>query len=338
MATAVGSFVNFGNRVVRTRYFSLGALVAAVVLLAIGFSIYWPRLGQSEEGGSSVEWLYTISDSDIEQVRFRNSGGDFAFVRTPDGWLFEEPEGLPVNTSIWGGVPLLLSGPSRTRLIQEEVRNPELYGMADPQTIVDIGLRGDREMQIRIGDRTPDGSSYYVMIGGRPQLFLVNESWGTVLGRVASDPPHPFWYLQVPASRITELVVRHQGTEVAVARQGIDQWIFDDASQAPVDPERWAGEFAPLLDGPAEQLVVGDMPSDLAAYGLDSPAAVVRVQYWLTREISGSLQTRTELQIGDKTDDGQAYYAISPEEGLLMSLDAAWVDGLLRLVSDPPRQ
>ena len=67
-------------------------------------------------------------------------------------------------------------------------------GWTDPYTVIDVKLSGEREITVELGDETPNGFYRYGMVTGYDQLYLINDSWGDVLTRLATEPPLPPWH------------------------------------------------------------------------------------------------------------------------------------------------
>ncbi|MDP2954013.1 MAG: DUF4340 domain-containing protein, partial [Chloroflexota bacterium] len=127
------------------------------------------------------------------RVEVRYQGKKMAFVRGEDKstWYFDEPERGEVNLERWSGVPLLLSGPRSKRLLEwtpNPAKLPE-YGFNRPLMEIDLGIEGGGSGTILLGDKTPDGGAYYLMIKGYTPLYLVDYTWVDVIGRLVTEPP-----------------------------------------------------------------------------------------------------------------------------------------------------
>lgn len=133
------------------------------------------------------EWLYAASADDIERITVTVGERRESFVKTNHGWVFETPAGAPVDMSRWSAVPLLLSGTTVVRRL--DAADATAYMLDPPMTIADLYLRGDRRIQIHIGDRTPDDANYYVALAGLPGISLVNAAWGQTVIDLAIRPP-----------------------------------------------------------------------------------------------------------------------------------------------------
>ena len=105
----------------------------------------------------------------------------------------------PPDHDRWGGIDFILGGPQTRRDLSETtiiIEDPAEYGLDNPHTVVTIGLTLDRFVQFNLGNKTTDGNHHYGQVTGFPQLFLIADSWGDVIGRLASEPPYPKWFVQ----------------------------------------------------------------------------------------------------------------------------------------------
>ena len=107
-----------------------------------------------------------------------------------------------------------------------------------------------------------------------------------------------------------------------------------------MDLNIWNTEVARLLEGPTIQYRVEAQMTNPTKYGLDEPFGAIRLEYGVMEE--GDNQTLLEVfhqriwNLGDKTQDGDAYYTKIFGIDAVLALDAEWVDGLLKVLESPP--
>ena len=109
-------------------------------------------------------------------------------------WYFDEPDGPKVDMDRWGGgIPLLLSGPGANRLVVEEATADqlEMYGLADPQMLIELSLDTQETLDIEVGDRTLDGTAYYLKMADSTEVYTVDYTWYDVIVGLVLDPPYP---------------------------------------------------------------------------------------------------------------------------------------------------
>jgi hypothetical protein len=126
--------------------------------------------------------------------------------------------------------------------------------------------------------------------------------------------------LSLPKEGKTEEFVKHEDR----------YWYFDNPPGPKVDMERWGGGIPLILSGPgAERLIAEDATEEqLAVFGFTEPL----MEITLTLEDGDIIN----IQIGDNTPDGSAYYVKLVESSDIYTVDYSWYDVLERLVLEPP--
>ena len=169
--------------------------IALVVILAlvIGIGVVYTR-NRSNAPPTQVstrrDFFYLVADSDIKTVNVNFRDKAQKFVQDASGtWHFNDATGAKVNLDRWGGVTLLLSGPQYKRVISEKATDLGRYGLEKPPIVIDVGLKDLGNVNIRVGDKTPDGASNYAMFQTREGIYLVDSSWGDVISRLVTEPP-----------------------------------------------------------------------------------------------------------------------------------------------------
>lgn len=179
--------------------------IALIIILAlvIGIGVVYTN-NRSSEMPDKVklprEWFYQVDDDAIEKVIVNFQGQGTAYVNDSQGkWHFDTVDGELVDMARWGGVTLLLSGPQYRRIIAETATDLGRYGLENPSLIITAGLENLGDVEIRVGDRTPDGISHYAQYippssledAGPPPgaIYLVDSHWGDQFSRLVTEPP-----------------------------------------------------------------------------------------------------------------------------------------------------
>jgi len=145
---------------------------------------------RSSEKTKQPPWVYTMDDDALVSIDVTYKGETMAFRRDDKfQWHFDKPDGEPVNLERWGGIPLLLSGPRSQRVLAQEVKDLAPYGLVSPQMTIKLGFGGE-PLSILVGDSTPDGKGYYMQVRGYPAVYTVDYTWGDVIARLVTEPPH----------------------------------------------------------------------------------------------------------------------------------------------------
>ena len=209
------------------------AIVAAVSAIIVA----------NDDPGTPVrvqpECPWTIDDEAIRTVSIRTGALEQTWVKDDNRrWHFDTTDGDPVDPARWGDATLLLSCPQHVRAVAGAAANLDRYGLVSPDTVIRIGVEGGvTAVEVRLGDRTPDGVIHYAQKDDDPGVYLIDATWGDALTKLVREPPYQTLWA---AESVVEAVnVEHQGSEQTWAVDGEGTWRFDSAEGDPVDEERW---------------------------------------------------------------------------------------------------
>ena len=134
-----------------------------------------------------------IEHIDIELPR---DGKSQSFIKIPEGdkfpWYFDDPQRSNVDVERWGGIPFLLRGPGVDRIISENTTEEKLaeFGLTQPRMKIALTLEAGDILNIKVGDKTPDGHAFYVQSPYSNDVALVDYTWYGVLERLVMEPPY----------------------------------------------------------------------------------------------------------------------------------------------------
>lgn len=324
-----------------------------VVALAVAIVAYVNPFESEEVFTPRSPWFYQVSFDDIVQIDIKSTREQVAFRKLRAGaWVFEDPEGIPTDDFRWGGIVLLLSGPQTQRdfsTVRQTIDDPAQYGLDQPKLIVDVGLTADRTLQFRLGDTTTDGSFHYAQVVGFPQLFLIVDAWGDVLSRLVTRPPLPKWYVKRDVSDIVEFSVSlgdRNLSDTALLRLQQEDSVWsarnfpDDDANRLVDADKWS-ELVHLVVGPPgfeiEAPVVDNR--DYTAWGISEDSRAIEIRFAEISEFGTTFIDGNLFRIGDKTPDGEQYYAVPISDRIrtpVLRVDAEWADMVFGLFETVP--
>lgn len=173
--------------------------ILLAVMLALGGYFYFsnrPEPPVTEEP-RRFAWLIEMNDIKRIVVSLPREGKSQAFIKISREdqfpWFFDDEGNSAIDVKRWGGgIPLLLSGPGVERIISENTSDEKLaeFGIADPLMTVNLTMLDGYQMDILVGDSTPDGRSFYVLAPRTRDVALVDISWYEVIARLINEPPY----------------------------------------------------------------------------------------------------------------------------------------------------
>ncbi|MBM3926257.1 MAG: DUF4340 domain-containing protein [SAR202 cluster bacterium] len=171
-------------------------LLLVVLLVVIGGLVAITQVlrgGDTPDRGSR---LYRLSSSELNRVVVTRGEETITFLRKGDEWFIDDTERGMVGVDVqrWGGIPVLLGGPTTTKLIEPpegQTIDFTSYGVAPPKTSIHVATSRNQAVDVHIGDATPDATGYYVKVHGTNVLYVVNSAWVDVINRLINEPPYP---------------------------------------------------------------------------------------------------------------------------------------------------
>jgi hypothetical protein len=135
--------------------------------------------------------LFQLEDGFLGLIEVSDSGKTTTYRKKNDQmWYVVESEESPVEPGKWGDTADFLSGPRVNKIVEEEIDNPEDYGLDPPQTKVRLGLVQGPNVEFYLGDVTPDGKHRYAYLEGKTTLFAMPTVWAKRITDLAVAPPY----------------------------------------------------------------------------------------------------------------------------------------------------
>jgi len=144
------------------------------------------------------------------------------------------------------------------------------------------------------------------------------------------EPQSFVWSVEVKDLKRMTISLPGEGKREAWVKHQDRYWYFDQPDGPKVNMKRWGGGIPLLLSGPgAERLIAAESTDEqLEIYGLKDP----RMKISLVLENEDAIN----IEVGDRTLDGQAYYIKQIDSRVVYTVDYTWYEVLARLVLDPP--
>jgi hypothetical protein len=178
-------------------------LILAVILAVLVGVFYLVSRPEPATPPKSIVYVWDIDMDNITHITIdlHREGLSQSFIKIPKGsefpWHFDDPPKYSsVNATAFGGSgpPLLLSGPGASRDLgyatDEQLAE---YGLTNPSMIITVTINKDdieSVIEADVGNKTIDGTNYYVRAPGSNQVALVDYTWYEVLERLVKEPPY----------------------------------------------------------------------------------------------------------------------------------------------------
>ena len=172
-------------------------LVLLAILLALGGYFYFSSGSEPAPQSEPRVFLWDIEMGEIQHIEIRLPREDksVAFVKISQEskfpWYFDDPQRSEVDVARWG-IEFLLTGPGAERVIAKNATEEKLteFGLAQPQMEIILTLGDGDILNIALGDRTPDGNTFYIQVQDSNDVALVDYTWYEVLECLVTEPPY----------------------------------------------------------------------------------------------------------------------------------------------------
>jgi Domain of unknown function (DUF4340) len=268
----------------------------AVVLAAFVYFYDVKRKPASDTSSASSKPAFSLTSTDVKQIKIQRSGSAMNFERKSDGWYMTQPRPLRAESSALDGIASELSFVSVDRTFPATADNLNSFGLKDPTLTLDFTLNNGTSHELRFGSKDFSASSIYALLDDGKQISLMPDS----IYSSADKSPDDFRDKALTAVSVSDAnffdLVNSSG-EISGTKKD-NNWTLSKPRAVGGDHSKIDALLGAVGTGQITKFV-SDTNASLAKYGLDKPA--VRFQAKLADGKS------VQLEVGKK--EGADYYA-----------------------------
>jgi hypothetical protein len=267
-----------------------------VVGIALGAYLYFYESKRTPGAESEPrDKVFAVEAEQIDEVTIKSESGERTTIRkSGTEWQLVAPVTADADDSEAPGIARNLATLEQQRVVEENPGDLKDFGLADPRIQVTFKA-GGQEQVLLIGSKTPTGSDVYAKTAAQPKVFLIASYLESTFNRNTFDlRDKSALKIDRDAADRVEVVAGAQSMRFA-KKDG--QWQIVQPAVPRADLPAVEG-LVSRLDGVQMKKVVAQEAGDLAKYGLDKPAATVRV---------GAGSAEASLLIGSKAEEGDVY-------------------------------
>jgi len=255
----------------------VGVLFAIFLALA-AFVYFYEIVGESEreEARSLEESLLRTRQEEITSVEIlRPQKVGIRLSKEEGEWMLERPVKTSADNSTVDVLLRDLSRAVRDRTFSEGGTRLEEYGLHEPSMTLKIQANG-KEHVLLIGNKDFTGSHVYVQFQGEPEVFLTSQVLFSTAGKELME-----WrdkrVLVIDRDKIQVIEVINSANTIRIIRQD-EEWHLESPIQEHADQNAVSSLLSTVEFGEAQEFV-SDEAQELKSYGLDPPAATIRVRH-----------------------------------------------------------
>ena len=309
---------------------SIKLLVLVVVLaLCVGGYLGVQQLNQTQQVSEETGTFDLTARVAEDLTGLSWTANDTTFDLTHDGgaWQRTDDPAFPMDQDKTQAVADDLLALTATRKI-EDVTSPADYGLAEPAFTVTARWKDGTETTYAMGDDTPFGDGYYLLLSGQDTVIYTIEDdlsdiFDTTMNALAVLETIP------AAENVTRLTVG-DSLDLTLAEASLtinpDQ-LWYAAEGYPVDGAEDLVEAIQAISWD-ELVTASASDEELTAWGLDDAATAVTLYDGENAVVS--------ILLGNTDDDGN-YYARLPGSTMVYTVAAADVSDLLTVAAEDMR-
>ena len=296
-------------------------LVLLAIAAALAVYLYYDSKREPGDENKREKVFAGLASDKIESVTVKSHGGDQTTVEKQGAeWRVTQPAAVAADGAELSGITSNLASLEVQRVVDEQATDLRQYGL-DPARIEVTFKFAGKDQKLLIGQKTPTGSDLYAKVPDKPRVFLVASYLESIFNKSTFDLRDKT-ILKIDREKVDRMDIETPERTVKVAKQGAD-WRLSSPVDARADFGAVEGIIGRLNTTPMKAITAAEA-TDLAQYGLDTPAATVRV-------MSGSAQAG--LAIGKSAGEG-VVYAKDLSRPMVFTVESALFDELKKPADD----
>lgn len=291
---------------------------ALLLAVALGLGAYLYFVESKKTPGDEApkkDKVFAVEADKIDEITIKAEAGDRTTLKKSGAkWQVVQPEATEPDAAAVSGLASNLSSVEIQRVIDENPGNLKDFGLADPRVQVTFKA-GGKEQTLQIGSKTPSGTDLYAKLGDQKKVFLISSFLDSTFNRTTFDLRDKS-VLKLDAAKVDALEVVTGSRTMKFAKKD-GEWEIEQPIATRADfgtVESLVGK----INSAEMKSIAAPEPADLKPYGLDKPAATVRI---------GIGSSQAALALGSSSGDG-AVYAKDLSRPAVFTLDSTLLDDL----------
>lgn len=295
-----------------------------IILLLIAIPLGWYAYYDSKKGpvddSPKRDKVFTVDADKIDELEVKAESGEKTTLRRKGtDWEIVQPVASPSDQAAVSGITSNLSSVEIQRVVEENAADLKEFGLAEPR--VEVAFKANNQQhRLQLGQKTPSGTDVYAKLPDSKRVFLISSFLDSTFNRGTFDLRDKS-VLKLDREKVDALDVTAGGHTTRLEKKN-GEWQI-------VQPPAGRAEFG-AVDGLVSRVGSVQMKAlvpdatDLKKYGLDKPAATVRL---------GSGSSQATLAIGGPAEAGSVY-AKDLSRPAVFTIESSLVDDLKKEPSE----
>ena len=169
-----------------------GTAILLAVLLVLGAGVWWFELREPPKTtDSKLIPVLDLKSEDVNRLEVIDAGKLVRVLKSDTGiWRLAAPEDAEADVRRVDDVISRVTKLNATRQITETA-DLGAFGLLEPKVQATFGQTSGASIGLLVGEKTPDGASYYAKRSDQAAVYVVPSYVISDLTRLVSDPPKP---------------------------------------------------------------------------------------------------------------------------------------------------
>jgi hypothetical protein len=288
-----------------------------VVLMALGAYLYFVESKRTpgSDTDEKREKVFTVEADKIDEVSIKSASGErTALKKTGAEWQIVAPINAIPDSAEISSVTSSLATLEMQRVIDENASDLKEYGLVEPR--IEVSFKADGKPQtLHIGEKTPPGSDLYAKLADQKKVFLIPSHLESSFNKSTFDLRDKA-ALKLDRDKVDALEIATADHQVRFAKTE-GEWRMTSPAAARTDHTSVESLIGRLGTAQMKSIAAAEA-ADLKEYGLDTPAATVRI---------GSGSSQAALLVGKAAEEGNVY-AKDQSRPAVFTLESSLLDEL----------
>jgi hypothetical protein len=167
-------------------------LAVLIVLAAVVYYLQQQPAPSDQAQKANNPQIVTFASTDAQKLVITGTDKTTSVVKSGSSWNLAGPVNGPADSGRVDGWTDQIGSLTANRVL-DNVTDLSTYGLTNPKFNVEVDLTGGKSVKLAFGDKTPDGSDYYVRLpddqSKAKSVYLVNAPLGDDLSSALTTPP-----------------------------------------------------------------------------------------------------------------------------------------------------
>jgi hypothetical protein len=160
-------------------------IVLLIVLLGVLIGAYFylsknptDKTDKDKSAESETIEILKLDESKMTKIILNNEKGSFSFIKKDNNWVYEEKQDLKLDQNMLNRLVQNFTSLTAEKSVEKEAKDLDKYGLKNSKNTVTSFLKDGSSYTLELGDKTPEGSSYYLKLKNKNDIYTVSESVG----------------------------------------------------------------------------------------------------------------------------------------------------------------